>query len=411
MRIIAGNTERASVVSQAQGFAKKLTGDLKIGHYYTLWLPITEFNGKIAVKSATQPARKLDFEIFGKELIPIDDFVQDEVTDKITDMTPLDKYCRISSVIFKGRELNDIEEARLRMERTAIATKSKVDTAQLERIISEIKMKYEGGKVNGQKIMPTYTMAIKPFYCYTSTAGVIVDMGTPSDVKVDDVLSVRFLDLSENKIRRLREIVQGADEIDKSRGYIELSFKYIGADTKEAGRGAFDSISHVGKNDKLCNSHSAVWKTIEPAVTSMVPSTDMAIAVKNPKLKTVDVSEVIGKFKEYVKSNILFMTHIPLEKEVLKSSAKTLLEEFSDEVSRIDDLHSFLLDLVKENVNVTRDESSTLEGIETFKGAISATNLEELANKTNDLDDYSKLNPNNEDEDEDGFNSTDSVLN
>lgn len=384
MKVLASTLGKATKLRSAQGTVQNMSKVMELGNSYRIFIPtVLTDQGAPDILIATVPGRKLNYEKLGRSFIALDDYDVDE-NDKVTDLSGLQPYSRISRVLFDAARREEIAKTEREAKATADQMGTEIDVVALKQAIREIDLRYNGDRDVKPAIYATENPLISKVTLETATEVVLVPLDTEKKPIWSKAQSAA-LPISAKKEAQLTSLVHNPDYCDPNAGYLEVSFDYVGTDKKTAGQNAV--FQGVSNELSLKNKFPDDWKAnSKEVIISRLVKTAEAIASRNMTMSSrTTVKEVIELFNKYVSKHPLILLNIDFESDTTKGVAKDMVDlKVAADVPKVQER---LISLVQENG--TQEEEQNYEDIS--KDVISAkgsTTLSELMDKVDgDLDD------------------------
>ena len=324
----------AKKASMAQrGLTRFGAKNLQLGTEYTILLPRVGSD----IVLAASVGRQCDWESlgFGFAKLPKEMMQINPDTDRITDLSCMVAWGRISSILYKAAKIRDIEDAKEEALKTAQRSGGKVDEVTLSQTIASIEEAYDGRPKKGEQaaVAPTKKRLLSSNVdlAYT-TEGIVI----PLDRTLKPVWNsakVMEITLSLAKINQIIDILDNPNycDVDDDSGFLEIKFAYVGKDTKEAGRNKFLGVEKAirkvdlstGENgeylDADVRSISSLLKSVSHDGDAIGQRSSIANYAKTP-------ADVDAAMRKYLASNRILTTYIDMEDEATKRSAQDLFE-------------------------------------------------------------------------------------
>lgn len=317
---------QAIAFKNAQGSDLALSKAVNLGHTYRLFFRLlTLDDGSKDMFILPWPIRSCD-----RDSINITTFVMptndtDEM-GKVVDNTGLQVLTRISRVFNECSYRKEIKLAERTEELQAEQEHRTIDITALKAKKEELDVKYHGNpKSTGSDKYSTVPLLVGGIRTMNAAQCLVVPMGD-KDVPLWADAKFASVDLASNtKISQLQAILTNSAFVNTHEDYLEVSYSYIGADKKAAGKAA--AFTGISPEVSIKNTQSALWTSIGEAKLKQLAESDEMLRARNGTLsRMTTVAEVFANFKKYISKQSGVFAYMDEEDEAAPYQAKTILD-------------------------------------------------------------------------------------
>lgn len=283
------------------------------------------------IRAAVVPGRTGDWEVVGTGFIPYTNnmYDVDEITQKLSDKTPLKDWARIARVLFEAQCAQAKKNAEAEAQRSASEMGRPVDVVGLSKKLDEIEVQYHGGKdATGKNINPDKSPAISSSIVFKISTRVLVVRMNADDTPDWKNAQYAVYEVSKSRTEKLISLL---DNKKYFRGaYLEVGYSYIGSSTKEAGKNA--DFQAIVKSESLEELFPEQWAAIGKSKVEGIAtgSADDQVAFmrsRNSSFKGgTTPSDIINTYKKWCSTNESVFGSIDFSDESTANAATLFLE-------------------------------------------------------------------------------------
>lgn len=385
-----GSLRQGAKIRNSQGSDTTLSKAVELGCKYRMFIPtfyvpestddVDDGNGGTVqvttpafadVRAAVVPGRTGDYEVIDTSFIPYTEemYRRDPITGYADDLTPLKDWARITNVLFEAQCRREKAQAEDEAKKSAEGFGRDIDQVALTRSLEAIELKYHGGKAaNGQNIMPDKSQAISNNIVFKiSTRVALVKLGA-NNVPDWSTLKYCVFEISKSRTDEILGLLENKDYCDIHSGYLEVGYKYVGSDKKEAGKNA--KLQGIASSLSLAALYPSEWAAQGKSfVENIVRGTDQEqvdfLRSRNRAFKSGRTpNEVIQSLRKWCSTNQAVFLYIDFENEAVTKSASIFLE--SHLLEGMNNIKNKFVQLAEEN---NKNEAKSNEGDDAAEAA------------------------------------------
>lgn len=332
--IMAMTLKKGKKIQDNSGTDKHLSKTVELGGKYRLFFKTADDGeGGADLFAALVPGRNCNFDIVKTSFFPFTSsmFECDEQGNITKDLTGLDAWARISSILMKAQCKR--EQSLIEKEATEQATTlgKPVDQVSLARSLEAIEQKYFGGEAaDGSKVYAKEKPAVGSIAKKLTTRIGVVKVG-PTGAPEWKNAKYAVWELSKARRDEIISLLENVNYINPSKGYLEVGYDYIGADKQTAGKAKLQGITET---ISLETAYPEEWASFGKAfVENITPNTDNLedianfIISKNANLKYgTTPDDITSCIKTYCSKNANVYSYIDFTDKSVALAAKAFLE-------------------------------------------------------------------------------------
>lgn len=390
------NTGEA-VKAQATQRSKTALGKKVLNQNTEYTMLFRKKNNSVAV--AGMVGHNTNYDLLGMSFVRIPDKLMEvnEETGRIKDISGLNDWATLSSILFNAAKAKEISDAKEEQQKLADGTGTEIDTIALEQAIDKIKLLYDGRKKQGDEdaIAPkrqrllSYSIDFNIF-----TEAVLIPLDGELKPEWDKAVCVE-VQLNPVKQRQINTILANSKyhDINDPDGFLEIKFPYLGDTPQTAGKNAYLGVEHNVRKVNLEKAEDGTY--IDPNVQSiayklndttndhdLIFSRSRAVSYANTP------EDVIAAIKRYLSVNKTLPLFIDLKSDAVKNAAKELINldcVFRKNTKQYKELLQIVEDAEKEGKVAEAPEEDLTASLAKISEVTNTHEMEDLLNSDEEL--------------------------